>query len=255
MQKIYYKTIKRKIFLLKLKIKSFLYKKYTFFDVYKNTKFINEYINDYPEKLPNEDTFFNINNLKLSSRYSFAINYIKKIKKKKINILEIGGGANPQHFYIKKFTKKNIISSIVETKYFCTKIKKKLPTFLKKEINYYNNINKIDFKDIDIAIFTSSIQYIFNYRKILKKIMQGKIKRIIIAYSYFTDFKEDIYVIQNNLEVPVVNCWISKTSIIEFLKSEKYQKIKFFPLKEITHRHKSVNSNNFCAYNVVINAR
>ena len=88
---------------------------------------------------------------------------------------------------------------------------------------------------------------------ILKKIIENKIKTIIIVYTYFTDFKKDIYVIQNNLERPIPNCWISKTLITKFLKINKCKKINFYTLKNNFYTHKSITSDNFCAYNLVIN--
>jgi putative methyltransferase (TIGR04325 family) len=116
------------------------------------------------------------------------------------NILEIGGGCNPIYSYIKKTTKINIKTTVIEKKSFVDKFSNKIPSKIKKSIRYLHNINLIKHKShYDVIYFGSSLQY-FADEKIILKILKFSPKYIIVSRTFFSQRKKNFFVLQNNIE-------------------------------------------------------
>ncbi len=242
------KIFKRTFNYYKHKIIFKIYKKSHFIGSYDKASLLRNFNYVYPEKLGNNIFLLNKN---LSDRYSLLIDFVKNLKETNINILEIGGGANPQQIYLNEYVKKNIKSYILETRNFCSIINEKIPKKYLDSIFYTHEIEKIDLKKIDIAIFTSSIQYLEDYNKILNKINNHSIKYIIITESIFTNFEKDIFVLQKNLDFPIPCCWISKKKFLNILNELDYKLIKIVSRKKGFYKHNIIKSKNFATYDLI----
>lgn len=125
------------------------------------------------------------------------ISIIKRLyKKSKINICDFGGSLGSMYFQNRDFLdKKKIIWNIIEQKHYVK--------FAKKNINidnlkFYNSINPIFKKKVDLVIFSSVLQYLEFPDQLLDKISKKKIKNLIILRTPFHK-NEDVIKIQ---EVP-----------------------------------------------------
>ena len=119
------------------------------------------------------ENFLNKRNLYFDKRYTkkfFGPEHVDSVErfyaasiisvlsnKKKLNILDIGGGNNPIFSYIKKSTGLSTYCTVLETKKFANIISKKVPQKFRKYIKYKSDITKIK-KKFDIVCFISSIQ-------------------------------------------------------------------------------------------------
>lgn len=155
----------------------------------------------------------------------FFINVnLKKIitnsTKNKINILDFGGGFATLYLQFKKYNKK-FNWHIVEQIKVCLLAK----TFLSKEKNlfYHSNLKKLKNKNIDIAIFSSSIQYVKNYFNIISKVKTLNPKYIIFLKTPINKIPFDLVFVQKipqNLYKGSYPSWVfSLKSINDILKS------------------------------------
>lgn len=142
--------------------------------------------------------FFGPENVESVERFYAASVIAALFKKKKLNILDIGGGNNPIFSYIKKSTGLSTYCTVLETKKFANIIRKKVPSKLKKFIKYISNLDNIK-KKIDIVCFISSIQYLKNYEKIILKLKKNKPEYFIITRTFFHKKKENYFCIEHGI--------------------------------------------------------
>ncbi len=158
------------------------------------------------------ENFLNKRNLYFDKRYTkkfFGPEHVDSVErfyaasiisvlsnKKKLNILDIGGGNNPIFSYIKKSTGLSTYCTVLETKKFANIISKKVPQKFRKYIKYKSDINKIK-KKFDIVCFISSIQYLKNYEKIILELKKYKPEFFIITRTFFHKKKENFVSIEH----------------------------------------------------------
>ena len=86
------------------------------------------------------------------------------------------------------------------------------------------------------VIFGSSIQYIEDYKIILNKIFENKIKYIFITKTFFTNKSENIITLQNNMEnVKFPNIFFSFTELNNLFIDNNYKPI--FQTKRMLGKH------------------
>ncbi len=96
--------------------------------------------------------------------------------KKNLNILDFGGGFGTLYFQYKKLNQ-NFNWFIIEQKKVCNLASSFLNN--EKKLSYHSDFQFLKNKKIDIVILSSSIQYVKDYRSILKKIKNLKPSYII----------------------------------------------------------------------------
>jgi putative methyltransferase (TIGR04325 family) len=113
-----------------------------------------------------------------------------KIKIKKIKLCDFGGSLGSLYFQHRSLFKSNLIEwNIVEQKHFVKYANDKIKI---KNLHFYDNLNFILKKKINVALFSSSLQYLRNPYQILDKMIKKKIPNIIIHRSPFTKKNETI---------------------------------------------------------------
>lgn len=143
---------------------------------------------------------------------------IKKINYKKINILDFGGGYGTLFFQYKNFLNR-YSWYIVEQKKVCDFAK----TFLNKEkkLFYHSKLSNLSKKDFEIIILSSSIQYIKNYKSIIRKLKKFKPRYIIFLKTPMSSLPFDAIFKQSIPQETYIGSypsWIfSKNSIIKLL--------------------------------------
>ena len=165
------------------------------------------------------------------------------MNKKKINILEFGGGGNPIQEYIKRTTKKIITSTVIETKNFVDNINRiKIPN----KIKYLYSLKNLNLKKFDICYFGSSIQYLPDCYEILKKLFSHKIKSIIITDTFFNKTNSDYFVLadkKDHLLFP--NRFFSYKKFINLFKNNNYS-LEFKNIKETKfYSHRTISNNEY----------
>lgn len=211
---------------LNLEIKK---KTFTFLNVF------NSY-NEAHKASNNEDTYItkefqnklklaDLNNIEVSDKFNifplFCALTLENNNKKNL-FLEIGGGCNPIFLYILKSLNKKFQFQVLEEKNF----KIQIPEEYNDYLNYVYKLEDINFKDLKAVLFSSSIQYIENYKIILDKIFRNNIEFIFITATFFTNKTEDVFTLQNNMEnVKFPYIFISFKEFQKLLNKNNYELI------------------------------
>ena len=158
------------------------------------------------KKFTETDILFNKQDLELNSlKPSNIINQNRDLilpiftsfSKKKIELLDFGGGASPAALSIMGMCKINIKTTVVERKHLVDYINKNLISKeLKKYITYTHTLKNIQLKKFNVVYFGSSIQYFKNHTTLLKQFFVNKIDTIIISDTFFNFTKKDFYSLQ-----------------------------------------------------------
>ena len=127
---------------------------------------VEEFLKNKPQKEYNDERVYQ----KLLSpkdgeayeRFAAAAIIIPLLKKKKIKVLDIGGGNYPIFNPIKKATNINIDCTVLESKKFLDSVKWKIAKKVRKYLKYISDLNQLK-HNVDIVYFNSSIQYFKNY--------------------------------------------------------------------------------------------
>ena len=175
---------------------------FTFLNIYKSYQEANSssknndnYITkEYQKKTQLSD----LNDLEVSDRFNIVPLFCALVLKKENEndlFLEVGGGNNPIFLYILKSSNKKYKFQILEEQNFKTNI----PQEYENYINYVYKIEDIKFNNLKVVSFTSSIQYMDNYKIILEKIFNSNIEYVFIIETFFTNKSDDIVVLQNNM--------------------------------------------------------
>jgi putative methyltransferase (TIGR04325 family) len=153
-------------------------------------------------------------------------------------ILEIGGGLNPIYSYIKQSTGKKIKNLILERKDLVDAIQKKKINNNKNYIKYIYNLEQIKIKKIDYVLFSNSIQYVVDYKKLLHKIFSFNPKYISINNTFFTSLKKSFYTLQVNMPPSMFpNKFFSFFLLKEIFKKNGYQVI-FMTRRKFLYKYK-----------------
>ena len=204
-----------------------------------------EFLDSYYSKKNMENIMFPSNYI--NQNRSLILPIINCFYKKKMNILDIGGGNLPIANYIKGFTNLISNSTVLEITELVKYVNKNYYNDLKKNnINYVSNLKKINLKKYEVAYFGSSIQYLNNYKKLLKKIFLSKIDIIIIADTFFNYTKNDFYCYQfqgRNFLYP--NIFFSFKLFVKNFEQNNYKMIFHSNGKKGVYRHKSLLENEY----------
>ena len=191
------------------------------FSSYKNAKNYSESIGEY---FDNRFTKFEgPDKIKLIDRFYIASFLPSLIKRKKPVVIDIVGGPNPIYSYIKKATNITTKCFILDTKKLVNIIKNKLPKRLKSNVKYISSLDEINFKNIDIVYFNSSLQYLEHYEQVIKKLTKFQPKYILISYTPFNKRNKNYYSIQYGVPGsvhPII--FFSPEKLIKFMKKMKY---------------------------------
>ena len=116
----------------------------------------------------------------------------KKIKKKikKIYLCDYGGSLGSLYFQHRSLFKSNLIDwNVVEQKHYVKYANNKIDI---KNLYFYDNLNFLSKKRINVVLFSSSLQYLKYPYQILDKMIKKKISKIIIHRSPFMKNNEII---------------------------------------------------------------
>jgi putative methyltransferase (TIGR04325 family) len=116
----------------------------------------------------------------------------KKIKKKikKIYLCDYGGSLGSLYFQHRSLFKSNLIDwNVVEQKHYVKYANNKIDI---KNLYFYDNLNFLSKKRINVVLFSSSLQYLKYPYQILDKMIKRKISNIIIHRSPFMKNNEII---------------------------------------------------------------
>ncbi len=162
--------------------------------------------------------------VKLIDRFYLASFLPTLLKSKKPVVVDIGGGANPVYSYIKKATNIATKCFVLDTNKLVKILKKKIPKKFKSDVKYIFSLNEINFKNVEIVYFNSSIQYLENYEKIIKNVIKFKPKYILITYTPFNNKKKNYYSIQYGVPGsvhPII--FFSPKKLITLMRKMKYR--------------------------------
>ncbi len=201
------------------------------FDIYFDKRFINEFSG--PEKVEALERFY-------------ATSLIVTLwKKKKMNILDVGGGNNPIFSYIKKSTGISTNCVILETDKFIKSIKKKIPSKYKKNISYISNLNQLK-KKIDLVCFISSIQYFKDYKKIIINLKKNNPEYFIITRTFFHNNNKNFYSIEHGIPGSLhPYIFFSFSDLKAFFNKNGYTLIFQNSYNSNIFSHDSIKSNKF----------
>jgi putative methyltransferase (TIGR04325 family) len=150
------------------------------------------------------------------------ISIISKIKGK-INICDFGGSFASTYFQNIKFLNSGRITwNVIEQKKI-VKIAKKLVKI--KGLKFYDNINKVYKKRIDLIIFSSVLQYLEFPFKLLDTVVKKNIKNILVLRTPFHDGSDIIkiqevpnYIYNSSYPVRI----FSKKRFLEYMKKNNF---------------------------------
>ena len=147
---------------------------------------------------------------------------IDKSNNNDLRFLDVGGGHNPFFLYVLKSLGKKYKFQVLEEKNFDIEI----PPQYKEYLKYVNRLEDVKFENLCAVIFGSSIQYIEDYKIVLNKIFENKIKYIFITKTFFTNKSENIITLQNNMEnVKFPNIFFSFTELNNLFIDNNYKLI------------------------------
>ena len=120
------------------------------------------------------------------------LSILTKIKKKikRIHLCDFGGSLGSLYFQHRSIFKSILIDwNVVEQKHYVKYANNKIDI---KNLYFYDNLNFLSKKRINVALFSSSLQYIKYPYQILDKMIEKKISNIIIHRSPFMKNNEII---------------------------------------------------------------
>ena len=221
-------------------------------DLKKNNSNISKYLNDtYDDK----NTINYKEKIKFNSidRNIILPLIISILSNKEIKILDVGGGNPPIYEFINGLTNKVIKSWIYERKEFVEKIKDVVPKNKENNVIYFHELDQIKQENIDIVYFGSSLQYLPNYKNLIKKmILSFEPEYIIIADTVFNYSYEDYYVLQVNMKPSIFpNQFISYDKFIKFMNEQNYQCVFNFNNPSF-HVHKSIKKSDYNFKHIIL---
>ena len=158
--------------------------------------------------------------LKISYRYQNFGNLIEKyFKKKKIKVLDYGGGFGLGFYYLRQNRGFNKIDyTIVESKEIVEKF-----INLNKNINYKTTLKKNE--SFEIVNFCSVLQYIKNWKKFLFNISKRKIKYLYLSDMFVGNIISFVS-LQNYYQSKIPHRFINFDELNHYLLSLGYDLIQ-----------------------------
>jgi len=135
-------------------------------------------------------------------------------------ILDIGGGVNSVFSHLDQTKKQQCF--VLERPEVTLDLNSKIPKKYSDHLKYIDSI--VDIKELDIAYFGSSVQYIEGYEALIQKIATLSPELIIFSESIFTNENEDYFVLQVNMFPDVFpNRFISEKKLVDLMRNLNYQ--------------------------------
>ena len=188
----------------------------------------------------------------VSGRHNILPILVLSLNKRNIKILDYGGGANPAYSYIENSTKIKTKTCVIEQENFCKIIKDKVPNKYKKSIKYFSSLDQLDELFFDVVAFTSSIQYLEDYEKILDDVIKLKPLYILIARTVFHMGKEDYYTLE---QYPAGSyhpyIFFSYDKLIKMLESKQYNLVFSAKYNINKYKHSTIDGKTFAHRNLL----
>ena len=144
------------------------------------------------------------------------------LDKDQFAILDIGGGVNSVFSHLDQIKKQKQQCFVLERPEVTLDLNSKIPKKYSNHLKYINSI--ADIKELDIAYFGSSVQYIEGYEALIQKIATFSPELIIFSESIFTNENEDYFVLQVNMFPDVFpNRFISEKKLVVLMRNLNYQ--------------------------------
>ncbi len=192
------------------------------------------------------EKFLGPNDVEISGRFNIIPLLVLSLNKKKIEILDYGGGSNPVFSYIEKATNKKIKTYVVEPESFCRIILKKIPKKYKKYVNYISSLKKLKTKSLDIVCFNSSIQYLENYKSIIKKLVKLRPKYILITRTNFHYGKKNYFTLECGIKGSLhPYTFFSFSDFVKFMKYNRYNLVFSNKYNINKYRHEYIDGKTF----------
>lgn len=238
----------KKIFLLfvpPIISKLFISKKYQYISKFKTYKSALCASNLYFDKNATVK-FLGPNDVESTGRFNLISLLVLQINKKKIQVLDYGGGANPVFSYVENATRKRIKTYIIETDNFCKIIKKKIPKKYKKYIHYLSSIKRLKVKSFDILCFNSSLQYLENYDSLIRYLIKFKPQFILITRTNFHMGKKNYFTLECGIEGSLhPYIFFSFKNLVKLLKSYRYNLVFSNKYNINRYKHNSIDGKTF----------
>ena len=174
--------------------------------------------------------------------------------KKKLEILDFGGGLGELYIKLRRFTEKKFKFNltVIENKIIC-----KLANNIYKHVNnvkYFENLKYIKGKIFGIIHLGSSIQYVEMWEDLIKQICSYNPKYIIFSDTPLTKNKSFISNQIINKKNIVPYRFLNKNYLINCLKINNYELISMVPFKDPCHySQKTLPMGNFKKENRIKN--
>jgi len=228
---------------------------YTFIDKYNSYKEASHAsknkVNYVTKEHQENHNLSNLEDLEVSDRFHIfgvfcAISFVEL--NNDLNFLEVGGGHNPIFLYILKSTNKKYKFQILEEENFKIEVPKKYQDYL----SYIYKLESVNFEKLHSVIFSGSIQFMENYKIILKKLFANRINYIFITETFFVPGNEDIFTLQNNMEnVRFPNIFFSFKKLNSLFYENSYQLIYKTKRKVGAYNHNILDQKDFCVRDLI----
>ena len=190
--------------------------------------------------------FLGPENVEVSGRFNLIPLLVLSLNKKKIRILDYGGGSNPVYSYIKNSTSKKVKTYVIEPRVFCKIIKDKIPKKHKKYVYYASSIEKLNINSFDIICFNSSIQYLDKYENLIKKLTKFKPMYFLITRTNFHMGKKNYYSLECGIKDSLhPYIFFSITRFVKFMKLNGYNLIFSNKYNINKYKHKNIDGKTF----------
>lgn len=190
--------------------------------------------------------FLGPDNIEVSGRFNLIPLLALSLNKKKIKILDYGGGSNPVYSYIKSSTNIKVNTTVIEPEDFCKIIKNKIPKKHKKYVNYVSTIKKLNTNSFDIICFNSSMQYLNEYENLLKELTKFKPHYFLITRTNFHEGKKNYFTIECGIKGSLhPYIFFSIPQFIKFMKSNGYKLIFSNRYNVNRYKHKNIDGKTF----------
>ena len=190
--------------------------------------------------------FLGPNDVESTGRFNLISLLILSLNKRKIEVLDYGGGANPVYSYIENATNQKIKTYVIEPENFCKIIKKKIPQKYKKYIIYLSSIKKLNVKSLDIVCFNSSLQYLENYDSLIKDLIKFKPSFILITRTNFHSGKQNYFTLECGIKGSLhPYIFFSFRQLVNFMKSNRYNLVFSNKYNINKYKHESIDGKTF----------
>lgn len=190
--------------------------------------------------------FLGPDNVEVSGRFNLIPLLVLSLNKKKIKILDYGGGSNPVYSYIQSSTNKKVNTYVIEPEIFCEIIKDKIPKKHKRYINYLSSIKKIKTNSFDIICFNSSMQYLDKYENLIKSLTKFKPLYFLITRTNFHMGKKNYFTLECGIKDSLhPYIFFSVPQFEKFMKSIGYNLIFSNSYNINRYKHKNIDGKTF----------